>query len=56
MMTLDPQLVTTAALTMAIGYTVFFSGLQKHTLELKSRERTCPSWGRSIVGALCREH
>ena len=55
-MTLDPQLVTTAALTMAIGYTMFFSGLRKHTLELKNRKRTCPSCGRNIVGAVCREH
>jgi hypothetical protein len=55
-MTLDPQLVATMALTMAVGYTMFFSGLKKHTLELKSRKRICPSCGRSIVGAVCREH
>ena len=55
-MTLDPQLVTSAALTMAIGYTMFFSGLKKNTLELKRRKRVCPSCGRSILGAVCREH
>jgi len=55
-MTVDPQLVTTAAMTMAIGYTMLFSGLKKHTLEQKARRRTCPSCGRHIAGAVCREH
>jgi len=55
-MTLDPQIVTYAALAMAIGWTMTFSGLKKHALELKRRERTCPSCGRSISGRVCREH
>jgi hypothetical protein len=55
-MTLDPQLVTTAALTMAVGYTMCFSGIKKQTLESKRRKRVCPSCGRSISGPVCREH
>ena len=50
-MTLDPQIVAFAALAMAIGWTMTFSGLKKHALELKRRERTCPSCGRHISGA-----
>ena len=41
-MTLDPQIAVLAALTMAIGYTMFFTGLKKHALELKRRKRVCP--------------
>ena len=55
-MTLDPQIATVAALTMAIGYTMFYSGLKKHALELKRRRRICPSCGRSTDGTVCREH
>lgn len=55
-MTRDPQIATLAALTMAIGYTMFFSGLTKRALELKRRHRICPSCGRAIDGAVCREH
>ncbi len=55
-MTLDPQLATVAALTMAIGYTMFFAGLKKHALELKRRQRLCPSCGKRIDGPVCRQH
>ena len=55
-MTLDPQIVSVAALAMAIGWTMTFSGLTKHALELKRRKRICPSCGRSIAGAVCKEH
>jgi len=55
-MTVDLQIVTFVALAMAIGYTMLFSGLKKHVLELKSRRRICPSCGRHISGAVCREH
>jgi hypothetical protein len=55
-MRLDPQILTLAALTMAIGYTMLFSGVKKHVLELKRPPRTCPSCGRRINGAVCREH
>ena len=55
-MTVDPQLVSFVALAMAIGYTMFFSGLTKRALELKRRHRICPSCGRAIEGAVCRQH
>jgi hypothetical protein len=55
-MTLDPQIALDAALAMAIGFTMVFSGLKKHALELKRRRRTCPSCGRIIDGAVCKEH
>jgi hypothetical protein len=55
-MTLDPQTVLFAALAMAIAWTMTFSGLSKHALELKRRKRTCPSCGRHIPGPVCREH
>ena len=55
-MTVDPEIMTFMALTMAVGYTMFVSGLKKHALELKRRRRVCPSCGRTIDGAVCREH
>ena len=55
-MTLDPQLVTYVALALAVGWTMTFSGLKKGALEPKRRRRTCPSCGRRISGAVCREH
>jgi hypothetical protein len=53
---LEPELFTTTLLAMAIGFTMFFSGIKKHALELKRRRRICPSCGRHISGAVCREH
>ena len=41
-MTPDPQLAVLAALTMAIGYTMLFSGLKKRALELKRRQAHLP--------------
>lgn len=55
-MTLDPQIAVLVALFMAIGWTMTFSGLAKHALELKQRRRICPSCGKHISGAVCREH
>ena len=55
-MTLDLHLVILAALTMAVGYTMFVSGVKKHGLELKRRRRICPSCGRRIDGPVCRQH
>ena len=55
-MMLDPQLVAFAALAMAIAWTMTFSALKKHALELKRRKRICPSCGRDITGPVCREH
>jgi len=55
-MMLDPQLATLAALIMAVGWTMTFSGLKKHMLELKRRKRVCPACGRSIHGRVCQAH
>jgi hypothetical protein len=55
-MTSDPELAVLAASTMAVGYTMVFSGLKKHAIELKRRKRRCPSCGRQIVGSVCRQH
>jgi hypothetical protein len=55
-MTRDPQIAILAALTMAIGYTMFFTGLKKQALELKRRKRICPSCGRIIDGRVCSGH
>jgi hypothetical protein len=55
-MTPDPQLAVLAALTMAIGYTMVFSGLKKRSLELRRGRRRCPSCGHTIVGTVCRKH
>jgi hypothetical protein len=52
----DPQLVTFTALAMAIGFTMLYSGVKKHALELRRRRRICPSCGRTIDGPVCREH
>ncbi len=55
-MTLDPQIAVSAALAMAVGWTMTFSSVKKNVLELKRRERICPSCGRHISGTVCREH
>ena len=55
-MMLDPQLVTLGALTMAIGFTMYYAGLKKNMLELKQRRRICPACGRRIAGRVCNAH
>jgi hypothetical protein len=52
----EHHILILAALTMAIGYTMLFSGLKKRALELRRPPRICPSCGRRIDGAVCREH
>jgi hypothetical protein len=52
----DAEIAVLAALTMAIGYTMFFAGLKKHALERKRRKRVCPSCGRIISGRVCSGH
>jgi hypothetical protein len=44
------------ALTLGVGWTMFFSGLKKQLLEPKQRQRICPSCGRSITGRVCSAH
>ena len=52
----DPEFLTTALLAMGIGFTMFYAGIKKNALELKQRRRICPSCGRHIPGAVCRQH
>ena len=52
----DPQFVTFTALAMAVGFTMLYSGVKKHALELRRRRRVCPSCGRHIDGPVCRQH
>jgi hypothetical protein len=55
-MTPDPHLALSAALLMAVTWTMLFAGAKKHMLELKQRRRTCPSCGRTIHGRVCNGH
>jgi hypothetical protein len=56
-MTLDPHMVVLAAVTLAVGYLMMLSGLQKSVLELRRRRRICPSCGREIKrGCACTSH
>ena len=50
------ELASYVALAMAVGFTMLYSGLAKHTLELRRRKRICPACGRHITGPVCREH
>jgi hypothetical protein len=53
-MTLDPHVVTAAAVTLTVGWFMVRAGLQKSTLELRRRRRVCPSCGRELQAARCR--
>ncbi|MBA2297206.1 MAG: hypothetical protein H0W14_04145 [Actinobacteria bacterium] len=55
-MTLDPQIALLGALTMAVGFTMYYAGLKKNMLELKQRRRICPACGRRITGRVCNAH
>ena len=55
-MTSDPQVALAVALAMGIGWTMYFSGLKKRMLELRTRTRICPSCGRRIAGRVCDSH
>ena len=52
-MELDPNTAIVAALTCGIGYLMVFAGLHKSALELRRRDRSCPSCGRRIRGRVC---
>ena len=53
-MTHDP--VALAALAMAVAFTMAYAGAKKRALELKRRQRRCPSCGRRIEGRVCNLH
>jgi hypothetical protein len=52
-MSIDPHLVSLAVVSLAVGWLMAWSGLQKSVLELKRRHRTCPSCGRRIERRAC---
>jgi exosome complex RNA-binding protein Csl4 len=52
-MTLDPHLMTLAVATLGVGWLMAYAGLSKRALELKKKQRTCPSCGRRIEARVC---
>ena len=52
-MELDPQLAAAFAATTGIGFLMVLAGVQKHMLEWRRTQRTCPSCGRRIAGRTC---
>jgi len=52
-MELDPNTVFIAAVTCGIGYLMVVAGLHKSMLELKRRQRVCPSCGRHLEARVC---
>jgi hypothetical protein len=50
---LAPHLATLAIATLAVGWLMTYTGLQKNALEFKRRRRTCPSCGRRIDARVC---
>jgi len=53
-MELDPHLAILVAVTCGVGYLMTYAGLGKSALELRRRERICPSCGRHIKSRVCR--
>jgi len=50
----DPShTITLTAVSCAIGYLMIVIGLRKNALELRRRERLCPSCGRIIKARVC---
>jgi hypothetical protein len=49
----DPHVVTLVVLTLAVGWMMTMAGLKKSALELRKRQRTCPSCGRRIEARVC---
>jgi hypothetical protein len=52
-MHLDPNITILTAVSCGIGYLMIVAGLQKSALELKRRQRSCPSCGRIIEARVC---
>ena len=53
-MELDPGSAIIIAVTCGVGYLMTYLGLGKGVLELRRRERICPSCGRRIEARVCR--
>jgi hypothetical protein len=52
-MHLDPHIAILTAVSCGIGYLMIVAGLQKSALELRRRQRLCPSCGRIIKARVC---
>ena len=52
-MHLDPSISILTAVSCGIGYLMIVAGLHKSALELKRRQRVCPSCGRIIRARVC---
>jgi hypothetical protein len=52
-MHLDTNITTLIAASCGIGYLMIVAGLHKSALELKRRQRLCPSCGRIITTRVC---
>ena len=50
----DPNIVALCTVTCGIGYQMTVAGLSKSALELRRRQRVCPSCGRQIRARVCR--
>jgi hypothetical protein len=53
-MELDPGMAILMVVTCGVGYLMTIAGLGKNALELKRRQRICPSCGRRIQARVCR--
>jgi hypothetical protein len=53
-MELDLGIAILMVVTCGVGYLMTIAGLGKNALELKRRQRTCPSCGRRIQARVCR--
>ena len=52
-MELDPNIAVVVAVTCGVGYLMTIAGLGKSVLELRRRERACPSCGRQSRARVC---
>jgi hypothetical protein len=52
-MHLDPNIAILITITCVIGYLMTIAGLSKSALELRRRQRVCPSCGREIQARVC---
>ena len=52
-MHLDPNIALLTTITCGVGYLMTIAGLSKRALELRRRQRMCPSCGREIQARVC---
>jgi hypothetical protein len=52
-MELDPGIAILMVVTCCVGYLMTIAGLGKNALELRRRQRICPSCGRRIHARVC---